>query len=153
MLVFAQWRRKYFFLKVPNNLHPARRKETAELCYSGRNRIKFLQGKNHIDFPQRQDNRLRGCKRWSKPQVSSLRESSNIILSDTFMATAREICTFGANLAKKLCYLIERLYGVQISTRVSLKMSNTGIFHSKMQDNRECFLTAFLPHSRLEGLP
>lgn len=154
MLVCAQWRRKSFFLKVPNNLHQRRRKETAEFHLSGKNHIKFLQGKNHINFLQRQDNRMGGWKRWSKPQVSPLREDSNIILSNTFIATEkRNICKFGANLVKKLCYLVERLYGVQSSTQVSLKTSDTGIFHSNMQDRRECLLTAFLPRSRLEGLP
>lgn len=90
MLVCAQWRRKSFFLKVPNNLYPRRRKETAEFHLSGKNHIKFLQGKNHINFLQRQDNRMGGWKRWSKPQVSPLREDSNIILSNTFIATERE---------------------------------------------------------------
>lgn len=98
--------------------------------------------------------RMGGWKRWSKPQVSPLREDSNIILSNTFIATEkRNICKFGANLVKKLCYLVERLYEVQNSTQVSLKTSDTGIFHSNMQDRRECLLTAFLLRSRLEGLP
>lgn len=34
--------------------------------------------------------RMGGWKRWSKPQVSPLREDSNIILSNTFIATERE---------------------------------------------------------------
>lgn len=99
-------------------------------------------GKTHITFPQRQDDRLCGCKRWSKPQVSPSREASNIILSDTYCN--RNSCKFGANLVKKLCYFIDRLYGVQIST--PLKTSGTGIFHSNLQDKREfshCFFTSF----------
>lgn len=91
MLVCAQWRRKSFFLKVPNSFYPTRRKETAELHCSGKIHIKLLQGKNHINFPQRQDNRPRVCKTQSKPQVSPLREASNIILSDTFIATEASV--------------------------------------------------------------
>lgn len=107
------------------------------------NHIKFLQRKTHITFPQRQDDRQCGCKRWSKPQVSPSREASNNFIWHFYCNRKRNSCKSGSNLVKKLCYLIERLYGVQIST--PLKTSGTGIFHSNMQDKREfshCFFTS-----------